>query len=197
MYINNCCLITETQHEQLFTDEFLPTPYWTGFIRSMGKCLTKTPTYTTDDTIYVWCTLMPKSGEWGWIGIPMGRWPYQWDKIVCAPHLYHGEGGWPIYGGNGGTRLSEVEWLGVLQNLIPNVGQLVFPQVPVKGWVIYMDKHGLLDGPGDTMCLPVHNSEAIHGVFFFISVSIVLPLGSALPPFLAPVYIIHKWHHLW
>ena len=25
-----------------------------------------------------------------------------------------------------------------------------------------MDKHGFLDGPGDAMCLPVHNGEAVH-----------------------------------
>ena len=50
----------------------------------------------------------------------------------------------------------------VLQNLIPDVGQLVFPQVPVEGWVIDMDEHGLLYSPGDGMGFPPYNEEAIH-----------------------------------
>ena len=40
--------------------------------------------------------------------------------------------------------------------------QLVFPQVPAEGWDIDADKHGLLDGPGDAMCLFAYNGEAIH-----------------------------------
>ena len=42
------------------------------------------------------------------------------------------------------------------------MGQLVFAQVPVEGWVIYHNEHGLLDGPGDAMCLPVHDGETVY-----------------------------------
>ena len=42
------------------------------------------------------------------------------------------------------------------------MGQVVFIQVPVKGWIIYTDERGLLDGPGDAMCLPDHNGEPVH-----------------------------------
>ena len=42
------------------------------------------------------------------------------------------------------------------------MGHLAFLQVPVKGWVIYVDEYGLLDGPDDAMCLPVHNGETVH-----------------------------------
>ena len=37
--------------------------------------------------------------------------------------------------------------------LIPDVGQLVFPQVPFEGWIIYADEHSLLDSPG-VRCMP-------------------------------------------
>ena len=47
------------------------------------------------------------------------------------------------------TSLFKFELCGVKQDLIPYVGQLVLPNVPVEGWVIDPDKHGLLDGPCD------------------------------------------------
>ena len=34
--------------------------------------------------------------------------------------------------------------------------------VPVEGLITDMDKHGLLDGPSDAMCLPSYNGEAVH-----------------------------------
>ena len=42
------------------------------------------------------------------------------------------------------------------------MGQLVFPQIPIEGWVIDMDDHGLLDGPGDAMCFSAYNGEEVH-----------------------------------
>ena len=42
------------------------------------------------------------------------------------------------------------------------VGQLVFTEANVEGWIIDMDTHVLLDGPGDVMCLPAYNGEAVH-----------------------------------
>ena len=52
--------------------------------------------------------------------------------------------------------------LGVLQDLIPDVGQLVLPRVPVEAWVIDSDEHGLLDGSSNTVCFPAHVQKAVH-----------------------------------
>ena len=41
------------------------------------------------------------------------------------------------------------------------MSKLVF-YVPVEGWVIDVDIHGLSDGPGDARCLPAYEGEAIH-----------------------------------
>ena len=57
--------------------------------------------------------------------------------------------------------------IGVLKKCIPGVGQLVFPQVHIKGSVIHMDEHDLLNGPGDAVCLPVYNSET--GYIYWMS----------------------------
>ena len=40
--------------------------------------------------------------------------------------------------------------------------RLVFSCVPVEGWVIDSDIHGLLDDPGGTLCLPAYDGEAVH-----------------------------------
>ena len=93
-----------------------------------------------------------KMGEWGWIGNPRGKDnTYQYDENYMCPHgcLV----GWP-FEENGSNELPEMEWWVVLQELMSDVGQLVFVQVPVEGWVIDADKHGLLDGPCDVVCLP-------------------------------------------
>ena len=45
-----------------------------------------------------------------------------------------------------------MEGRGVVQDLIPDMGQLVFAKVPVEGWIIDPDEHSLLDGP----CNAVH-----------------------------------------
>ena len=77
---------------------------------------------------------------------------------LCVPPCV---GGWPIKeSGDGG--LLEVEGRGVLQDLIPYVGHLAFPQVPVEIWVTDIGEHGLLDCPGDTICFPAYNGEAAH-----------------------------------
>ena len=41
----------------------------------------------------------------------------------------------------------------MLQDLIPDVGQLDFAYIPNKGWIIVPDVHGFLASPGSTMCL--------------------------------------------
>ena len=40
-----------------------------------------------------------------------------------------------------------------------NVWQLLLAHIPVKGWVINPDEHGLLDGPGDVLGLHLHYRE--------------------------------------
>ena len=75
--------------------------------------------------------------------------------------------GWPIEeSGDGNGGLLEVDGRSVLQDLIPYVGQLIFPQVPVEGWVIDTDEHGLFYGPGDALGFLAYIGEAvdIHGV---------------------------------
>ena len=42
-----------------------------------------------------------------------------------------------------------MEDMGALQDLIPYVEQLELVYVPIKGWIIGPDVHGLLDGPGN------------------------------------------------
>ena len=42
--------------------------------------------------------------------------------------------------------------------------KLAFSYIPVEGWVIDPDVHGLLDGSSDTMCLPAYNNETVHTV---------------------------------
>ena len=42
----------------------------------------------------------------------------------------------------------------VEHSIIPNVGQLKLANVPVKGWIIDLDVHGLLCGPYDILHLP-------------------------------------------
>ena len=40
--------------------------------------------------------------------------------------------------------------------------QLGLFHVPVKGFTIDPDARGLLDGPGNTVCLPTHKGEIVH-----------------------------------
>ena len=66
----------------------------------------------------------------------------------------HGQGEWCV------VTLDEV--MGVsLQDLIPYMQKLVFSYIPVEGWMIDLDLHGLLDGPSDAMCLPSYNKETV------------------------------------
>ena len=50
----------------------------------------------------------------------------------------------------------------VLQNLVPYVWELMFPQVPIKCRVIYMDVHSLLDVPCDSLWLPINNGKTFR-----------------------------------
>ena len=55
---------------------------------------------------------------------------------------------WPIVGWQQQVLL-KMEGRGVLQDLIPNVGQLELAYVPIMGWIIDPDVQGFLDGPGN------------------------------------------------
>ena len=43
--------------------------------------------------------------------------------------------------------------------MVPYMQQLVLAQVSVEGWVMDMDKHGLLDGPGKAVNFLVYYVE--------------------------------------
>ena len=58
--------------------------------------------------------------------------------------------------------LLKMEGMGVLQDLNQDEGQLEPVYVPIKGWIIDLDVHSLLDGPGDTLHLPTHNGKIVH-----------------------------------
>ena len=47
-----------------------------------------------------------------------------------------------------------MEERGVLQNLIPDVGQLKPAQVPIEEWIIDPYECGLLGGSGSDVCFP-------------------------------------------
>ena len=55
-----------------------------------------------------------------------------------------------------------MEGRGVKHDLILNVGQLEFDNVPVKGWIIDPDVHGLIYGPSSVVCLSTHYGEIVH-----------------------------------
>ena len=114
---------------------------------------------TTDGTSLCLMYIDANKGEMGMNWPPRGKdHTYQCDENCVCPHMHHG---WLAHWG-GGTGLPEMEWWGVLQYLILDVGQLVFPLVLVEGWVIYMDEHCLLDASGNTMWIPAYNGEAVH-----------------------------------
>ena len=60
--------------------------------------------------------------------------------------------------GGGKAALFELGSLCVLQNLVPYVWELIFPQVPIKWREIYTDVHSLLDVPCDSQSTMVKHS---------------------------------------
>ena len=42
------------------------------------------------------------------------------------------------------------------------MGELELAQSPVEGWIINPYEHGFLDGPGNTMCLPIKSGKTVH-----------------------------------
>ena len=47
-------------------------------------------------------------------------------------------------------------WEMLVEEVVPYVWELVLPQVPVEGWVLNADEHGLLNGPGLVVNFIVH-----------------------------------------
>ena len=52
-----------------------------------------------------------------------------------------------------------MEFRGIEQDLIPYVGQLKLPNVPIEELIIDPDVHSLIDGTCDAVHLPTHNGE--------------------------------------
>ena len=67
--------------------------------------------------------------------------------------------------------------------------QLVFSQVPVKGWVIDSNEHGLLDGPGNTFCFPAHNGKVVHTDGMSCTLTVLEKGGESSKVFHRPVPI--------
>ena len=73
--------------------------------------------------------------------------------------------------GNGG--FFKVEGRGIMQDLSPCVGQLKVANIPVEGWIIDPDVHGLLNGPCDVVHLPTLNGEVVHTAVMTCGVGMV------------------------
>ena len=63
---------------------------------------------------------------------------------------------------------------GIKQDSIPHVGQLEFANVPIEGWIIDPDVHGLLNGPCDVVCLPTYYGEVFHTRMMTCGVGMVI-----------------------
>ena len=101
-------------------------------------------------------TGVKKGGNWH----PQGEdHTHQYKDCVCTPMCAMGEV-CPLW--CDGKGLTEVEGWGVLQDLIPGVGQLVPPQVPFEGLVMDPNKHGLIFAPSYTVHIPAYNGKAVH-----------------------------------
>ena len=58
--------------------------------------------------------------------------------------------------------LLQMEGRGILQDLIPNAGQLELAYVSIKEWIIDPEKHGLHDDPVNTVHLPTHYGNFVY-----------------------------------
>ena len=115
----------------------------------MGKCYTYQSILTADDINLCLTDTGAKRGEI--VTLRGGEdHTYQSEECVCAhspcvPCWVWG----PLWSGSRG--LLKMEGRGVLQDLIPGVGQLVISHIPVEGRVIDSYEHGLLDCPENPM----------------------------------------------
>ena len=85
---------------------------------------------------------------------------------------------WPIVGWQEQSYYLRMEGRVVLQDIISDVRQLELAYVPVKGWIIDPEVHGILDGPDNTVCLPTHYGETVHSDVMTSGVSMVIDWGQ-------------------
>ena len=50
----------------------------------------------------------------------------------------------------------------VLQDCIPDMGELELAYVSIEELTINLFHYGFLDGPGNAMCLLTHNRKTVH-----------------------------------
>ena len=132
-------------------------PYCFNKIFMQWKNVTLTKTYLSGMApIYVLHTLVPKRGYWHSQGEDH---TYQYEVCVYPPCVH-----WRRLVHCEMVTKGYLKWRAGMacRTLIPDVGQLVLPQIPVEGWIIDWKEHGLLDGLGNTVCFPAHNGRAIH-----------------------------------
>ena len=67
-----------------------------------------------------------------------------------------------------------MEGRAVKQDLTPNVWQLEFVDVPVKGWIIILHVHVLLYVPIDVVHLPTHHGASVHTDMMTTGVTMVI-----------------------
>ena len=58
--------------------------------------------------------------------------------------------------------------------------KLVLSYLPVEGWVINSDVHGLPDGPSGAMCLPGYDAEIVHTDTMSHGLAVMVDGGGAL-----------------
>ena len=75
----------------------------------------------------------------------------------------------------------------VLQDLIPDMGQLELAYVPFKEWTIDPDVHSLLYGPGNIACLPTNYGKIVHTDAMTPGVTTIKDGGGGPKIFLEPL----------
>ena len=58
-----------------------------------------------------------------------------------------------------------------MQNPVPNVWEVVFPNISIEGGVVHSYVHGLLDGPGQAVFLPGYNFKVLCCCFMATALS--------------------------
>ena len=76
------------------------------------------------------------------------------------PHCMAWGGVGPLWSGS--RTLPLMGSRGVLLDLILDLGQLTFSQVPIEGWIIDPHGYGLPDVPGNVACFPNHYGKTVH-----------------------------------
>ena len=60
------------------------------------------------------------------------------------------------------------------QHLIPDMWQLVFANISIKGWVINSNQHGFSDGHSHVLVFPAHYAEILQRNFMASDVEVVM-----------------------